>query len=75
MLNLLRGLDFPPALVGLLRGAIEAGAIAAIGAIIIVLSDADLPEEWKFAIPLAVQGLRFLEGLADQVDPSKQRRP
>lgn len=69
MLNLLRGLNAPAWLVGFVRGAVETAVVAAIGAVILYVSDSEFSSE-MWAVML-ILGLRTLEGLADQIDPSK----
>jgi hypothetical protein len=62
-----------PALVGLLRGAAEAAAVAAVGVVVDWLTTADLGDYAVWAAP-AVLVLRTVEGIADQrIDPTKQR--
>lgn len=68
-MNLLRGLGLPPALVGAARAIVEAAVLAAITAAIVAVSD--LEGELAVYAPIAVALLRILEGLADQIDPSK----
>lgn len=69
MLNLLRGINIPPGIVGFVRGALETAAVAAIGAVILYISDSKFSSEmWAVLI---IWGLRTLEGLADNIDPKK----
>jgi hypothetical protein len=76
--NLLRGLGgTAAALVGAARGLAEGAVLAAIGYAIIYVGEYDLTvlgvDEaiGPIVIGVAVAGLRLLEGLADQIDPSK----
>lgn len=62
-----------PATVAFLRGLIEAVVLAAIGALIVALSEVTAGDLALFA-PIAVLALRQAEGIADaRIDPSKQR--
>ena len=75
MLNVLRGLVLNPLLVAFARGAVEAAVMAAL----LYAGDATVlegvvPEEMKMWVPLIVLALRQLEGVADKIDPDKQRR-
>ena len=68
-MDFLRGLNVPPVIVGLVRGAVEAAVLGGLGALIIYVTSADLGS-WVWVAPVIVQGIRFLEGLADQIDPA-----
>lgn len=76
--SLLRGLGGTAAsVVGFARGAVEGVILAGVGYLIIYVGEYDfslLGVDDAFApilVGVAVAGLRFLEGLADQIDPSK----
>jgi hypothetical protein len=63
---------FSPALVGIVRGVVEAAVLAAITAIIAALSG--LNGEAAVYAPIAVALLRSLEGFVDhKIDPTQQR--
>lgn len=65
---------FKPAVVGALRGAIEAGVVAAIGFLAATVNAFEAPDQWKWVIPGVIFGLRTAEGFVDQkIDPSVQR--
>jgi hypothetical protein len=62
-----------PALVALLRGALEAAALAFLAAVIVWVSSADLGSLAPWA-PIGMLVLRQLEGIIDQhIDPTTQR--
>ena len=69
---MLRGVDLPPWVVATARGFVEAvvmGALATAG--IYVTGD-----EHMIAIaPVGLFIIRWLEGIADQIDPAKNRKP
>lgn len=69
--SVLRGLYHSPWLVGLLRGAAE---IAVMGALVFLAASlgVHIPPEYAIVFWGVV---RFLEGLADQIDPAKRRAP
>lgn len=76
--SLLRGLgDTAASLVGFARGAVEGTILAGVGYLIIYVGEYDfslLGVEDAYApilVGIAVAGLRLLEGIADQIDPSK----
>ena len=63
-----------PIAVALARAILEAAVLAAIVAVYVWLSTADLGDSWTHWTPLALLGLRTVEGWADeQIDPSKAR--
>ena len=68
-MNILRGLNVPPWIVGFARGAVETAVLAALGAVALYVSDSEFGSE-MWAV-LLVWGVRTLEGLADQIDSSK----
>ena len=78
ILDLLRGIgDTAAGVVGFARGAAEGAILAGLGYLAIYVGDYDftiLGADEAIA-PLIVGGalltLRFLEGLADQIDPTK----
>lgn len=72
-MSILRGVRFPPVLVGFARGALEAAVIAVILFTLEWLNAADSPEWAKAAAPLAALAWRFSEGYVDQIDPKKSR--
>lgn len=62
-----------PALVGLARGVAEAAALAVIVAVYAAISGGELELPAQLS-PLALLGLRTLEGAADErIDPTKRR--
>lgn len=67
--SLLSGNGVPPALVGFARGAAETAVIAAVGAVILYVSNSEFSNE-MFGV-LLLWGLRTLEGVADGIDPNK----
>lgn len=67
-MSVLRGFNFPPALVGFARGLVETAVVAALGAITLYISDSEFSSE-MWAV-LLIWGLRTLEGVADQIDQS-----
>lgn len=71
--NLLRGIDIPPAAVGLARGAVEAAVMAGIVEVLVLFGET----EWGDAIwaPLVIYAMRQLESIADHIDPAKKRAP
>lgn len=75
MLNLIRGLTAPAWLVGLVRGIIEAAIIAGLQVIVLTLGTVQLPGAWAVFAPGIILLVRFAEGAADHIDPSKQRDP
>ena len=70
----LRGIGIPAWLVGLARGIVEAAVLAGILVLISWLTTADLGSYAALA-PIAILALRTVEGMADNIDPSKKRRP
>ena len=71
-MNVLRGIGIPPAWVALARGFIEAVLMGALAGATLWLGEA---EDLKVIAPLGYLGIRFLEGLVDQIDPLKNRAP
>lgn len=62
-----------PAIVALLRGAVEAAVLAVIGVVVVALGDVTTGELARWA-PAGLLALRSLEGLADKaIDPTRQR--
>ena len=73
--NVFRGLVLNPLLVAFARGSAEAFVMG----VLLIISDATylegvLPDELMAFIPLIVLTLRQAEGVADKLDPAKQRR-
>lgn len=62
----------PPTVVAFLRGALEAAALAVIGVAITALGDVTTGQLAPWA-PVALLALRQLEGVADQLDPTRKR--
>lgn len=76
VLTVLRGIDVPPVVVGFARGLAEAVVLAALGAAAVYLTDGDnVPDNIEFVLPGAFLVIRTLEGIADHIDPAKQRVP
>lgn len=75
VIAILRGLVLNPRLVAFARGLVEA---AVMGALVIagdmLVSGDGIPDEYRFLVPIATLVIRFMEGHADAIDPSKQRR-
>jgi hypothetical protein len=63
-----------PWLVGTARGIIEAAALAGLVAAAGAVSATDAPPELQALAPALLAIIRILEGLLDQLDPSKARR-
>lgn len=62
-----------PTVVALVRGILEAAALAAVFALYQGVAGGDLPLSAELT-PLALLGLRTLEGVLDsRIDPSKER--
>ena len=74
MFKVLRGLVLNPLLVAFARGLAEALAFTAIAFGIEFFSDANLSDQLQMWAPLAILLLRQAEGVADKIDPAKQRR-
>ena len=74
MFKILRGLILNPVLVGFARGLAEAAAMAALLFAFEFVSGGNLPDEMQMWVPIITLGLRQLEGIADKIDPAKQRR-
>lgn len=76
MINtLLRGLgDARPWLVGLARGILEAAVMAGLAGLYLTLTSSP-PQALVPFLPVVLFGLRLLEGIADSIDPAKQRAP
>lgn len=68
-IDLFRGLTTAPWLVGLARGVLEAAVIAAIAAAATVVG-VHVPPELQVGFWAVI---RTIEGIADQIDPTKQR--
>ena len=66
---MLRGINFPPGVVGFARGAVETAVVAAIGALVLYISDSEFSSE-MWAVGL-IWVLRTVEGIADNIDPEK----
>ncbi len=74
MVKVLRGLGFPPALVGAARGALEAGAMAGLIFLADFFASADL-DSLQWIAPIAIFGIRQLEGIVDHIDSGTTRKP
>lgn len=74
MLDKLRGIRTPAWLTGALRGIAETAAFAALYAGYAELSDASLPDNYKWVVLAAPFVLRSIEGGIDHIDPIKVRR-
>lgn len=62
-----------PAVVALLRGVIEAALLAAVGALVLAVSEVTTGQLAPWA-PIAILVLRQAEGVIDEVvDPTRQR--
>jgi hypothetical protein len=71
---ILRGLVLNPLLVAFARGLLEAAAMAALLFAADYVTGGHLPEEYKLFGPMILLALRQIEGVADKIDPAKQRR-
>lgn len=70
-----RGLDgAAPWAVALVRGVLEAAVMAGLGALALFLTSSPPAAIVPFA-PFGLVVIRVLEGLADNIDPAKQRAP
>lgn len=74
MLKVLRGLVLNPVLVAFARGLAEAAAMAGILFGIEFISGGNLPDNLQLLAPILLLVLRQAEGIADRIDPAKQRR-
>jgi hypothetical protein len=72
MIDLLRGLHTPAALVGLARGIVEAGLMALVAAVALYITS---DPRFIAIAPTAVAVERWLEGIIDHIDPEKKRAP
>lgn len=68
----LRGLDVPPWLVATLRGLVEAVLMGGLTAAAIYVTE---DEQLIVIAPILLFVIRWAEGLADQVDKAKVRKP
>lgn len=74
-MRFIQGDGIPPALVGFLRGLLEAAVMAGLIAGVAYATSSDAPAALQLYTPLFVLGGRTLEGLADHIDPAKKRDP
>ena len=74
-MDILRGLTTAPWLVALMRGLVEAVVLAALFFVASWLTSSDVPTQLVPLVPLLLTVIRTIEGLADQIDPAKQRVP
>ena len=72
--QLLRGIDVPPGLVGMARGALESAVMAGFEELI-VLSPQVSWGSWAILVPIGILVIRTGEGIADHIDPAKRRQP
>lgn len=72
-MNILRGIDVPPAIVGIARGIVEAAVMAGVVALIAWVSSKDAPVQIQVWAPIIIAGLRSVEGFADHIDPKTTR--
>lgn len=71
--NLVFGIDIPPFIVGIVRGAIETAVMAGLGFVAVEASTLDWGQYAAFT-PGILWGIRSLEGLADNfIDPTQNR--
>jgi hypothetical protein len=79
IIELLRGLDLPPWVASVIRGAIEATVLGGLAALAIFLTEIQIdgvPDYMAaIAIGLGLKVIRVAEGAADSIDPAKKRRP
>ena len=80
-ITLLRGIGIPPTIVGFARGALEAAALGAVGALIVTWQNTDfhlLGLNDTTSLMVGSGGVwvwRIIEGFADHIDPDKKRVP
>lgn len=77
-MDFIKGWGVPPWLVGAVRGLIEAAVMAVLLGIAVMLGDATwvqehLPPQLIPYVGVAILLVRSLEGVADNIDPSKHR--
>jgi hypothetical protein len=70
---LIRGLNVPPAIVGLARGAVEAAVMAGLVEVLVLFQATDWADAWWAVV--VVYGIRQAESVADAIDPEKKRAP
>ena len=70
MLRVLRGIGIPPRYVAMARGLIEAVVMGGLVAATIWVN-----ENIVVGLPVALFIIRWFEGEADQIDPTKNRKP
>jgi len=73
-MNILRGIDLPPAIVGIARGVVEAAVMAGLVALVTAVGAFDWGDK-AYLAPVVLFALRSVEGFADHIDPGKTRAP
>jgi len=73
LLALLRGLDFTPIAVSLARGVLEAAVMAGLVEVLVLFQQTEWADAWWAVV--VVYGIRQVEGVADHIDPAKNRAP
>ncbi len=73
MFDIIRGISAGPKVVGLVRGVVEAAVLSALAALLVLIPEIDIPEEARVWVPAALMAVRTLEGIADGIDPTKNR--
>ena len=74
MFRLIRGLGVDPIYVGLARAILEAAVMAVLLTLALFITAAPPAAIVPF-VPVLHAIIRWLEGVADQIDPSKVRNP
>jgi len=73
-MKVLRGIDMPPVVVAVARGVLEAAVMGALVALVSAVGAFDWGDK-AYLVPVALLGLRTVEGFADHIDPAKTRKP
>jgi hypothetical protein len=73
-MDLFRGLHIEPIYVALARAAVEAAAMAVLIVLALFITSAPPAAIVPF-VPILLAIIRWLEGVVDQIDPAKSRRP
>lgn len=72
--DMVRGLGIPPVVVGIARGAVEAGIMAALIAVAEAAGGANWGDR-AYLLPAVLVAVRTAEGWADHIDPARKRAP
>lgn len=74
ILDVLRGIVLNPVLTAAARGVAEGAVFLALYAVIDLVAAGQLPDSIGQFAPFILFGVRSLEGVADKIDPAKQRQ-